>query len=168
MSEPVGVQNYLELITGDGKSTFKLDFTKLNQVESRIEEVRLANPLTLPDLIVDFTVAMSKAADLIGQVEVELRTAQRELDITESIALLERVEMVLKDKKVKSSADTRKAAVALDKEVMAARERVDVLTAVSKLLSNKRLAVEMAYYSAKKVCEYNALPLSTRNLAGGR
>lgn len=169
MSEAQGtVKNWLELPTGNGKETFKLDFTELNQFESRIDEVRRANPLTLPDMIVDFTVAMSKVASLMGQLEVELKSAERELDMAESIALLERVEPILKEKKIKSSADTRKAQVTLDEDVKKARERVDILTAVSKLLSNKHQAVEMAYYSARKICEVSTLPMSVRNLAGSK
>jgi hypothetical protein len=164
----VGKKDFLTLTTGDGKDTFVLDFTIINQLESRVEEIRVANPLTLPDLIVDFTVALSKIGDLIGQVRVELNSAERELEITESISLLERVEESLKNKKVRSSADTRKAQVAVDPEVLKAKERRDILIAVMKLLENKHDAIEMAYYGAKKVCDFTSLPIQTKNYAGSR
>lgn len=161
-------QTYLTLPKGKGDGTFAVETTSLMRMEAKIPDIRQANPLTLPDLIVDFTLAISMAGKTIAQVEQELKEGERELEMCEAIALLERVEPLLKAKGIKSSTDTRQAQISLDKDVIAARERVDILTTTVKYLENMHKAFEMAYYSAKKICEYQSLPGGSRNLAGGR
>jgi hypothetical protein len=157
----------LTIPTGRGDSTLSLDLTYVDLIEDRIDEVRRSNPMTLADLIVDFNVGMSKLGSLIGQVEYEVDSANQAKKMAEATALLERVDEVLKQKNQKSSTDTRQAAVDLDTEVQAARDRVHLLEATLKFLENKYSALERAYYSAKTVCDYQSVPLSA-NFGGSK
>jgi hypothetical protein len=140
-----------------GLSSFQIDLTDVNRAESRIPEIVRANPLTLPDLIVEFNMALVRMSNIVSRVELELREAERAVKEAESIALLERAEDLLKAKNIKSSADTREAAVTLDHDVKDARRRYDMLKAISVFLYHKRNAIEMAYYSTKKVAEINSI-----------
>ena len=121
----------LTLPKGKGQGTFNLEFNEIIKFESRLEEIRTVSPLTLPDLIVDISIALNVASSFIGQVELELKESERELEKAEAIALLDKVEDLLKAKNIKSSADTRKAQVILDEDVQRFKERVDILKAAS-------------------------------------
>lgn len=137
--------------------TLRLDISDVNRIEARIPEIVRANPITLTELIVDFNIALSRLSSIIARVELEMRDAERAVKENEAIALLEKVEEILKAKGIKSSADMREAAVTLDPEVKDSRRRYDILKSTLVFLSHKRNAIELAYYSAKKVNELNQM-----------
>lgn len=141
-----------------------LDIGEVNRIESRIPEIVRANPMTLTELIVDFNIALSRLSSLVARVELEMRDAERANKEAVAIALLEKVEDILKAKGIKSSADMREAVVTLDPDVKDSQQRYDILKSVSTFLSHKRSAIELAYYSAKKVNELNQL---STQMSGG-
>ena len=151
-----------------GLSPLELDMTKIFEVESRIREIERSTPATMPNLIADFILGSIEASRLVALIEMELKEAQHSMDKANAIALLERAEDILKAKNIKSSADTREAAVNLDPDVRDARYRVDVLKTMSTFLMAKKDAIEMAYHGAKKICDiYLRSPGSISDHAGG-
>jgi len=125
------------------------------------------NVATLGPLITDFNMAMIQLNRLIGLVEHELRESENHLSIMESISLLERADKFLSERGQKSSADTRKAAVATDPEVVEATRRRDSIQAISVYVRGLKEAVERAYYSAKLIIEMKAKDPYYSKLTGG-
>lgn len=143
-----------------------IDIREIDQYEGRIAEIARATPLTLPDLITDFNLAIAKISRAAVQVEIELRNAERALSEAKSCAILERVEDFLRAKNIKSTSDTREAAIDADVDVKMAKEKVDILKAVSTFLKDKTKAFEMAYYGAREVTRMNTKTPDQR-LTGG-
>lgn len=149
-----------------GLQPIVLDLKEVNLAESRIEEIGRANPLTLPDLISTFNLAMVRLTKMISGVELELRNVKREKEEFEAIARLDKVEEFLEKKKVKSTTDTRDAAVILDPEVRELRAKYDTLVVISEFLGAKLKNLEYAYHGAKKVCDVNGTIGDKKNYGG--
>lgn len=149
-----------------GLSPMTISLTEVHKIEAKIPEIRRSTPLTLPDLVTSFILGMSQMSRIMALVEVELRDAKRSYEEMRAVALLEKVEKVLQDKKIKSSTDTREAAIVLDTDVKDARIALDMITAVQSFLAGKHMAIEAAYHGAKKLCDvYLKTPYSP-NLGG--
>lgn len=134
-----------------GLTPISIDLTEINRIESRIPEIERSTMSTLPNLVTIFIVGMGQVANVIALLELELRSAKNSLEEFRAVALLDKAEDTLKSKNIKSSADTRDAAVVLDIDVKEAKEKVDFLTAISALIYSKHSRFEYAYNGAKKV-----------------
>lgn len=156
-------EGYLVIPRGKkGLQPLSINLKLILASESKIEEIRRATGTTLPDLITSFILALNHLAKAIAVVELECREAKRYLDESKSVALLEKVEEVLRTKNIKSSADTREAVIILDPEVRDAQGRVDTLTAIQTFLYNKHGVIDRSYHGAKKICDmYLKTPYST-------
>jgi hypothetical protein len=130
-----------------------LNMKKVNEVFTKIPELQRATPITLGDLLVAFLLGMAELSRYIASVEMEVKDAKRELEKYRAIALLEKVEQVLADKKIKSTADMREAALALDPAIQTASEKFDMLTAMSNFLYHKYSELLNSYHAAKKIAE---------------
>ena len=160
--------NVLQLPCGKGDgSLFSLDLTRVDEIENRVEEVKRSNPMTYPDLVVEFNMGMARLGDMIALVENELEAAEERLETAKAIAIIERIEEKLLEKKIKSSADIRGAMVQLDPDVIKAKDGVQLLKSALKFLQNKYSTLERAYFSSKTVADFNNVPLST-NFGGNR
>jgi hypothetical protein len=141
-----------------GLSPITIDISKVQSIESRIPELARSTPITMPELVTQFTIGIAEMARLIALVQIELNDAERALDESRSISLLERAEDVLRSKGIKSSADY---------DVKEARETYDILKAILSFLHGKRDAIEMAYHGTKKVCDvYLKTPMSNIGVMG--
>jgi len=164
IKDTFGLTSDGELIIPRGNSNMPpvaIEMRTILEAESRIEEIRRSSDKTLPDLVTVFLIALGKLANSIAVVELELREAKRLLDEAKAIALLEKAEELLKSKGIKSSADTREAAILLDPQVRECQARVDALTATQAFLYNKNALMDRAYHGAKKICDvYMKTPYS--------
>jgi len=149
-----------------GLAALKIPLKDIHDVEARIPEIQRATPITLPELVTVFTVGILKMSQILPVVELELREAKRAMEAARAIALLERAEGVLKEKQIKSSADTREAAITMDTDVQEAQNRYDALNAIQAFLQGKNNAFEMAYHGAKKICDLYVKSPSTPNYGG--
>lgn len=134
-----------------GTESLIINMAEIYSIEAKIPEIRRSTMATLPDLITDFTLGVLKITNIMFGLELELRHAKRLLDSAKAVAQLEKVETVLREKNVKSSADTREAAIGEDIDVKALREIVDQLSAVQSFLEGKHSAFKMSYDGAKKI-----------------
>lgn len=151
-----------------GMDSLKLDLKDIHDIEARIPEIQRSTPITLPDLVTQFVLGILKMSKILAMVDLELREAKRSLEHARAVALLERAESVLAARKVKSSTDTREAAINLDVDVGAAQNRVDALSAAYAFLSGKNSALEMAYHGAKKICDVFLRTPTSPNYGGGQ
>lgn len=137
-----------------GLAPITMDIQSITQVLSRIKELEALNVATYPEFITSINLALVQAGRLTALVEIEYKEALNSLDVAEAIARLEKAESVLQSKGVKSSADTRDAAVTLDPDVQEAIQRKDVLAAMFEWVKHLRVSVERLYFSAKQVMEF--------------
>lgn len=136
-----------------GQTPIEIPLKEIHDIEARIPEIQRSTPVTLPDLVTQFTLGILKMSKILAMVDLEVREAKRTLEHARATCLLERAEDILKKKSVKSSTDTRDAAITLDPDVVTAQDRLDCLLAVQAFLSGKNNAFEMAYHGAKKICD---------------
>lgn len=134
-----------------GLAPLSLDMTEVYRIERRIEEIRNANPETMPDLITEFTIGFIQVGKMVSCAQLELADAKMSLSEAKAIATLDRAEKVLAEKGVKSTADSREAVLALDPDVQSAQHRVAAIDACLNLLYNKLSAFEWSYQSVKKI-----------------
>lgn len=146
----------------------KVYLKDIHDIEARIPEIQRSTPITLPDLVTQFTLGILKMSKILAEVELEVREAKRTLEHARAVALLERVEDVLKKKSVKSSTDTREAAIVMDPDVATAQDHFDCLTAIQAFLAGKNSAMEMAYHGAKKICDVYIKTPSSPLYGGGK
>jgi len=153
----------------NGLTPIYLDMTEVYRIEKRIQDIKIADPLSLPDLISDFNYAFVLIGKMIATVELELSEAKMSLNEARSIVMLDKVDGILKEKGVtKSSTDLREAVVTLDPSVKEANQKVAILQAYSELLYNKAKAMEMAYHGAKEVNKTQARIPDSNNYGGRR
>lgn len=152
----LGSETTLIIPRGLNLAPIAMDMTEVYRIVSRTKEIERVTPATYGDLITDFNMGMIQLNRVIGIIEIELGEAENALEMAEATALLERVEGVLKAKNIKSSTDTREAAVKLDQEVIAATRKKDALKAIAAYVGGLKHALERAYFSAKQVTEFTS------------
>lgn len=139
-----------------GLPALQIDIQEISNVLKRVSELERMTVYTYPELITKINGALIQAARLTAIIDIECREAANSLDVAEAIARLERAEAVLSQKGIKSSADTRDAAVTLDPDVQDAIQRRDALNALSEWSRNVRMSLERMYYTAKQIVELSA------------
>lgn len=151
-----------------GLAPLSIDLSKLYEIEAKIPDMERATLATFPHLITQFTIGMSEVIRVVAIVEMELNDAERFLKESKALALLDRSEDVLRSKNMKSSSDTRDAAVILDPDVREAQEKVDILNALSSFFSSKRSVIENSYHASKKIFDaYIKTPAANVGYTGG-
>jgi len=139
-----------------GLQPMRIDMTDIYRIIGRTEEIQRVTPATYGELITDFNMGMIQLNRIIGITELELKESENTLEMVSATALLERVENHLKAKNIKSSSDTREAAVVLDQEVIESTRKKDALVAISTYVAGLKHALERAYFSAKQVTEFTS------------
>lgn len=150
-----------------GLGSIRIDVNEINRVSNRITEIGRQTPETLPDLIMDFNVAILQLSKAIAMTDMELKDAQAELKEAKSLALLDRTESLLEARKIKSTADSREAVINIDKDVVDQQRRVDILNVTSVYLRDVHHAIKMAYDGSKKICDVFVKMPSAPLYAGG-
>ena len=136
-----------------GLDPLSIHLKDIHDIEARIPEIKRSTPITLPDLVTEFTLGILKMSKILAMIELEVNEAKRTLEHDRAVALLEKADADLTLRKVKSSTDTREASIALNPDVMDSQSRLDALLAVKSFLMGKNNALEMAYHGAKKICD---------------
>lgn len=150
-----------------GLPPLTLDMENIYTSFNKIKELERATPMTLANLMTSFLLGMAQLSKIMTLVELESKDAKRELERNSAIALLEKVEGILEKKKVKSTADTREAALALDPDLVESKEKYDMLIAVSSFLHNKYSELLNAYHAAKKIADIWSRSPDNTHYAGG-
>lgn len=138
---------------GKGLPPLQFDLTEINEMLSRTSELERLTPLTYPEFITKVNLALIQAGRLLSLLEVEYRDAQNLLNEAEAVARLEKAEEYLRVKGVKSSADTRDAAVTLDPDVKEAAHKRDYLLSLVEWAKFLKLSLDRMYYTAKQIIE---------------
>ena len=134
-----------------------INLKEIANIESRIQDVRIANPGNAAELLSCFNIAWLDLAKQIVFLRKEKNDALRHADRVRARIILDEVPNELKKKGLLStrspagSEDLRQAVLALDPVHQDALERVDAITAVIELLQCKATAFDMAYTSVKKI-----------------
>ncbi len=150
----LGSETTLQVPRGlKGLAPMVFDMTNVYRIVGRTSEIQHVTPASFPELVTDFNIGMIELNRIIGLIEIELKEASHTLDTVEAIAMLEKVEGVLKAKGLSSSADNRKAAMILDPDVQTAQRTSDALTAILSYVNGLKSVLERAYFSAKHVAE---------------
>lgn len=143
-----------------------IDFEQVKRIESRIQEIAVVSPTKAPELLATFNIAFLTCSRAVSRLEFEINTLQRAVDQRKSVLLLDELPAILKAKGVwtakspMGSEATREAVISADAPLMQLREKVDELTAWSRMFSDLKRGFEMAYGSVKKIVGDN--PTSTK------
>lgn len=143
-----------------------IDFDQVKRIESRIQEIAIVSPTKAPELLATFNIAYLTCSRAVSKLEFEINTLQRAMDQRKSVLLLDELPAILKAKGIwtakspMGSEATREAVISADVPLMNLREKVDELTAWSRMFSDLRRGFEMAYGSVKKIVGDN--PASTK------
>lgn len=148
-----------------GLAPLLISLSEIHRIENRILEIRESNPATMPDLIADFNYGYILLGKAISKVQLELSEAEIAYNEIKSITLLDKVEGILEEKGIKSTADMREAALLSNSEVIEAKRRIGLLESYMSLLTNKAKSLEMAYHGAKEVNKSAGSP--NKNVTGG-
>ena len=150
----LGSETTLHIPRGNqGLAPMMVDMTEIYRIVSRTKEIERVTPASYAELITDFNMGMVQLNRLIGLIEIEKTEAENNLEVMRSIVLLERVENYLKARNIKSSTDTREAAIMVDKDVQDAIRRKDALTAIQAYITGLKHSLDRAYFSAKQVTD---------------
>jgi hypothetical protein len=162
-------QKMLEIPRGRGVgSPLAFNATPIYSAIEQIDQIRRATPMTAPDLMATFTMAMHSSSKLISLLELEKSYAEASLREAKAIAILDRADAMLATRNMKSTADLREAVVNLDPDVVASRERLDQLNTMLTFFTNTYQELREALYGTKKICDiYLKIP-NDPNTAGGQ
>src|ERR1700677_914219 len=134
-----------------GLAPLFISLSEIHKIENRIQEIRGSNPATMPDLIADFNYGYILLGKAISKVQLELSEAEIAYNEIKSITLLDKVESILEEKGIKSTADMREAELLSNSEGIEAKRRIWLLKSYMSLLTNKAKSLEMAYKGAKEI-----------------
>lgn len=149
-----------------GVQATKFDMSDIYRVLDRCKEVATINPHNYGMFVADLNQTRQQVNRLIGLVDIELREASNGFNLAKAVASLETVEKFLAEKKIKSTADAREAAVMTDPDVQEAIRRKDALTAISEYVKSLREDMDRAYFSAKQIAEMKSKDPNQRKLTG--
>jgi hypothetical protein len=141
----------------EGKKPILLPLTKIYETESRIQEVATVNAHKAPELLAAFNIAYLDIRDYIVRLHLCLADAESSANTRKSIVILDIVPQVLRDKGIASarspggSEDQREAVLAQDAEYLKRKDRIDIIKAIIELLEGKKIGIEWAYTSVKKI-----------------
>lgn len=145
-----------------------IEMTEVYRTISRIKEIPRVNTATYAELVTDFQTGMIQLNRILGLIELEYDEAKEALKHFKAVALLEKVEAVLAIKKIKSSQDTREAAVITDPDVIEATKRTNSLNALSRYVAGLKESLNTAYFSAQKAADFTNKDPYLNRAAGDR
>ncbi|MDE2425756.1 MAG: hypothetical protein KGO96_07600 [Elusimicrobia bacterium] len=134
-----------------GLPNLEINITGINAALSRGPEVSIATPPKALELETIFNSAIAEALELRAVIRFEHTQAMRSVNNIRARVMLERVDSVLKNKSLSSTADYRKAALEADREYQDALDVSDALNALSEFIDGKLEALKNYYFNAKDV-----------------
>jgi hypothetical protein len=151
--------NELSIPSGKDGIAYVVNVSEIFDALERINEIPKATAMTAPELMGTFTKALTQTTRLIGIIEQERIIADSQYRTEKAIALLDRVENILEEKKQKSTADVRDAVLQADVLVREYQDRTKQLEVLSAMFNSTYQDLREALYSTKKICDiYLKLP----------
>lgn len=142
----------------DGKGgEISLPLGAILVVEGRIQEIATVNTQKAPELMTVLTLAHLNTNDMLRQVEMLCRLAEKSIAMRKSIVILEIVPGELKSRGMSNarspggSEDFREAILNQDQEYLTAVDNLSKLEAVKNLLRTKLHSFEMAFSAVKRI-----------------
>jgi hypothetical protein len=143
---------------GEGQTPIVLELKHTNYALTRIDDIRIINPMNLPDLLTVFLKSMNELSKAIGFISAEIVKTKYALDRVKSNLLLHEMPKILAEKNIKSSEDIRNAILCLDPKYSELSEQLDMLEAVLDNLRAKNKNMETATFNCKTVIQYTYMP----------
>lgn len=149
-----------ELVCPAGKpggNTTIIDLKEIKNAESRIQDVRIANPGNSAELLSCYITAWHDLNQLTVRLMKEHNDAIREAHRVKAVIIFDEVPKYLKAREMwtarspAGSEDLREAVLNLSPEYRTALERVDEIAAILDLLKGKLNVFKMAYDAVKKI-----------------
>lgn len=137
-----------------GLSPIKLDMSKIYEVESRLPETSYVNPSSAIELTAIFNQGSGIAAKYICWINYEILQAEKELDLSKSVVILEKVPeqaAKLKEMGIKPNEDYRNALISRDSDCQKFLDVLNGLKAAKEFLESKHKLFERAYYSCRNI-----------------
>ncbi len=136
--------------------SIKVDFSSLQDSEALKADLVSIDLVSGPMYMQTFLEAFEKVARIGIEAHRLLDGAKNEVNHQEALAKLERAPLYFEVNGtckggVKDSGALRETYLSLDGQYLAAKERVDMLTALVKFLDNKLDAYKMAHDDSKKI-----------------
>jgi hypothetical protein len=164
MSDTTSEPSEIQLISrGAGQTPIVLELKHTNYALTRIDDIRIVNPMNLPDLLTVFLKSMTELSRAIGFISAEIVKTKYALERVKSNLLLHEMPRILAEKNIKSSEDIRNAILCLDPKYSEMSEQLDMLEAVLDNLRSKNKNMETATFNCKTVIQYTYQPPKLRD-----
>jgi len=127
-----------------------VDVTQLAKYTKKIREIGTINKMMAPTYLQDFIEAMDVSSTMLSAaIHADLK-AESALKTAESIAYLDRAGAILQAKGIKESADARKMCLAIDPDVVKAKDEKARTEALVCFLKNKVQEFRSAHDDVRK------------------
>lgn len=150
---------------GDGQGEpIRMNIARILEAQRRLNEVATVNQHTAAELMSTMNMSWLDAARAVSAITSEKAKAQNAMKDARAMAILAATDEVLFAKgHPKPSADLRSALAELDPTYLAARDRLDMITAALHYMQDKKQAFENGYTAVKKLAGQMAPPLQNPN-----
>jgi hypothetical protein len=156
----------VEVVPDDGNKIFKMDITNVVYALGRIDDVQHVTPAKAPELLTVFNQAYLELTDHSTKLMYQLTRASNEVDTVKARILIDKIPVLIEEKKLPSSKDIRDALIAADPEYQAVKTTFDRIECLLENLKGKQKSIEMAYSSVKKIIDGNNYNMASK--AGAR
>lgn len=146
------------IVSRVGESPIILELQQTQEAMSRINEIAVVNPASLPELLSCFGKALVELNRALSVISLEIVKVSHKVDRRKAIILLEEMPVILAQKNLKSSEDVRNAILALDEQYSKLLEQKDALEAIFENLKGKSKNLELSLYSIKTITQYRVMP----------
>jgi hypothetical protein len=158
---------------GIGQPPLQLDMKLLLEAEVRLQEVRIVNPSTAPELTGYFNEACNMSNKYLAWIEYEIIQAKKNYDLARAVVILEKsIDEYEKQKNrfkelgIKFNEDFREAMVIRDEECQTKKDTIDSLEAVKTLIEAKSKSFERAYYACRLIADNKNRVAASPNFSG--
>jgi len=158
MSEIKSVSLDTFVVSRVGETPIILELQQTQEAMSRIGEISIINPSSMPELLACFGKALVELNRALAVISVEIVKVSHKVDKRKAILLLDEMPGILTAKNLKSSEDVRNAILSLDESYSKLCEQKDILEAVFDNLKGKSKNLELALYSIKTITQYRVTP----------
>lgn len=146
------------IVSRVGESPIILELQQTQEAMSRINEIAVVNPASLPELLSCFGKALVELNRALSVISLEIVKVSHKVDRRKAVILLEEMPVILAQKNLKSSEDVRNAILALDEQYSKLLEQKDALEAIFENLKGKSKNLELSLYSIKTITQYRVMP----------
>lgn len=151
-----------------GQPPLSLNMHSIYLAEQRLKETRTVSPMTAPELRGVFNEACYKTAKYIAWIKYEILAAKKNLDLTRSTIILDKLPEELKKIKasgLKDSSDIREAIILRNSEYQERLDILNTLEATKQLLESKAKTFERAYWDCRDIANDKSKIAASPNLS---